>query len=26
MINIDYEKLTDYYQDSLVWANKYNDT
>lgn len=26
MINIDYEKLTDYYQDSLVWASKYNDT
>jgi EAL and modified HD-GYP domain-containing signal transduction protein len=26
MINIDYEKLSDYYQNSLVWASKYNDS
>ncbi|WP_114326951.1 EAL and HDOD domain-containing protein [Candidatus Colwellia aromaticivorans] len=26
MANIDYEKLTDYYQNALVWANKYNDS
>lgn len=26
MVNVDYEKLTDYYQNALVWANKYNDS
>ncbi len=25
MVNVDYEKLTDYYQNALVWANKYNE-
>jgi len=26
MVNVDYEELTDYYQDALVWANKYNNS
>ena len=26
MVNVDYEELTDYYQNALVWANKYNDS
>ena len=26
MVNVDYEQLTDYYQNALVWANKYNDS
>lgn len=25
MVNVDYEKLADLYQNSLLWANKYND-
>tara|TARA_R110002124_G_scaffold67546_1_gene183275 strand:+ start:847 stop:2064 length:1218 start_codon:yes stop_codon:yes gene_type:complete len=25
MVNVTYEELTDYYQNALVWANKYND-
>jgi len=26
ILNVNYEKLTDYYQNAIVWANKYNDS